>query len=314
MMVRSDVFLPFLLILPIALHATATNGPVDDVQRTERPRIAITIDDLPWLGSPAPGESRAAATRRLLARLTERGVHATGFVVCDRIKPAAPLLPLWLESGMELGSHTESHRNLNDADLETWLADVRSCDRTLRRLTGGPVRFFRYPYLHQGPTRERRSAALSVLGQLGYQIAHVSVDNSEWVLRRPYEEALRAADEGTRRRIGTLFVEHMLDAVEHYQDFAKRKFGRDVDHVLLLHANILVTDHLGVLLDSLGARGFEFVRLEEALRDPVYARPDDYVGPDGLSWLYRARPATPEGAAWDHRHEASLRDAVRERE
>ncbi len=91
---------------------------------------------------------------------------------------------------------------------------------------------------------------------------------------------------------------------------ARRKFGRDVDHVLLLHANVLVADRLGALLDSLSARGFTFVSLEEALSDPVYARPDGYTGPHGLSWLYRAEPATPEDVAWDEAREAALRRAV----
>ena len=37
----------------------------------------------------------------------------------------------------------------------------------------------------------------------------------------------------------------------------------------------------------LEARGYRLVSLNEALADPAYGRPDEYVGPRGLSWLQR---------------------------
>ena len=39
----------------------------------------------------------------------------------------------------------------------------------------------------------------------------------------------------------------------------------------------------------LRARGYRFVTLEEALADPAYDTPDEYVGPTGISWLHRWR-------------------------
>jgi len=299
----------FALTTLAALLAVGWSPTSTPAQEASTRALAITLDDLPWLGTPPPGTTRSDLTRRLLSQFEARSVPAIGFVNCERIGDDAGLLRQWLAAGMELGNHTESHRDLNDTPLSQWLADVRSCDTTLRRVGGGPVRFFRYPFLHQGPTAERRAAARSLLDELGYAIAHVSVDNSEWVLRRPYEQALRSGDEEARARIGALFVAHILDAVQHYQSVARERAGRDVTHVLLLHANVLVADHIGTLLDSLSARDFRFVTLEEALRDPVYHRADDYIGPDGLSWLYRFEPAEPERAAWDERRERELRRA-----
>ena len=93
----------------------------------------------------------------------------------------------------------------------------------------------------------------------------------------------------------------------HFQEVARTRLGRDVDQILLLHANALAADHLGSLLDALKAQGYDFISLEEALRDPVYDRADGYTGRKGLSWLYRFEPAIPEGAEWDDREEAHLR-------
>ena len=63
--------------------------------------------------------------------------------------------------------------------------------------------------------------------------------------------------------------------------------------MLLLHANTLNAHHLGALLDALRAQGVVFVPLAEALTDEVYARPDEYAGRGGISWLYRIAPVTP---------------------
>ena len=45
--------------------------------------------------------------------------------------------------------------------------------------------------------------------------------------------------------------------------------------------------HLDALLASLVARGYRFITLEEAMRDPAYATPDVFVGANGPSWLFR---------------------------
>lgn len=306
---------PFLALCSAYVLSAALDASAQSVQASgrprESPRIAITLDDLPWNG-PAPPDGVAAATRRLLSALYTHGAPVTGFVVCGRMVDDDPALRLWLERGLELGSHSEAHRDLNDAPLSLWLADVRSCDRKLRRLTGRPVRFFRFPYLHQGPTLERRTAALDLLEELGYRVAHVTVDNSEYVLARPYDAALSRDDEEERRRLLDLFVDHILTMTRHYVEVARRKFGRDVSQILLLHANALVADGMGRLLDALAAEGFQIVTLDEALTDPVYALPDAYLGRRGLSWLYRVEPLAAEDAAFDDQRASELRARLRD--
>ncbi|UCC82589.1 MAG: polysaccharide deacetylase family protein [Gemmatimonadota bacterium] len=292
------------LVVLIMLAAACGRG-----ERPPAPRIAITVDDLPWNG-PAPPEGREVATQRLLATLEAHGAPAAGFVTCGRVPTDAPVLRLWLERGMTLGNHSQAHWDLNSAPLDLWLEDVRACDALLQEVTGGTVRFFRYPMLHQGPTDERQQAALALLRELDYRIAHVTVDNSEFMLSRPYEEALRSGDEANAERIGRLLVEHIVSVVHHARDVARRKVGRDVDQVLLLHATELVADHMDALLDALAAEGFLFISLEEALADPVFQLPDAYTGPKGLSWLYRIEPLDPQDVAWDDAQAEALREAL----
>ena len=269
--------------------------------------IAVTIDDLPWIGPPH-GDLALSGTDRLLDALASRGVTATGFVNCDRARERDPILDRWLAAGMELGNHSAGHPDLNRTDLDAWLEDVRTCDRFLQALTGGPARWFRFPFLHQGPTLERREAVADALDELGYDNAHVTIDTSDWLLAVAYREALARGDRAEAERVGRAYVEHIVTMSRHYRDFARERFGRDVAHVLLIHANAMNADWLGAVLDALAEDGFRFVSLEEAMEDPVYDLPDGYLGESGISWLYRVEPATPAAAAWDQAREDEIRE------
>ena len=283
--------------------------------------LAVTIDDLPWVGPVAPGDSMEAGNRRILAALAEHHVAATGFVVCDR--GAEAVLRGWLTAGHTLGNHTSTHRAVDAVTEEVWEQDVVRCQATLDRLAssaadaggmggtataGGEVdgttpveraRWFRFPYLRTGRTPERREAAHATLARLGLREAPVSVDTSEWALAKPYVDALAAKKAALAASIGEAYVDHMMRAVRRYQGVAEARAGRPIPHVLLLHANALAADHLGELLSRLEAAGARFVPLEVALADPIYGGPDGYAGPVGPSWLLRMAPADLEGWRWD---------------
>ncbi|HSJ25253.1 MAG TPA: polysaccharide deacetylase family protein [Longimicrobiales bacterium] len=269
--------------------------------------MAITVDDLPWIGAVRPGETQGDALQRLIDALVARNAPAMAFPNCARLGAGAPSVHRWVAAGLDVGNHSAGHLDLNSAPLAQWLADVRSCHDVVKSLTGANTVWFRFPFLHQGPTAERQDAALALLRELGSPIAHVSIDTSDWILAVAYGEAVRAGNATRADSIGAAFVQHVLRAAEHYQEVARRKVGNDVAHVLLLHANLLVSDYIGPLLDELAGRGFQFVSVAAAHQDPVYRRRDEYTGADGLSWLYRMAPATPEEKAWDDAEAAQLR-------
>ena len=271
--------LPALALALLSAPRPAPGAPVETV--------AITIDDLPFVGGVGPGDSVPAASARILAALAKHGVKAAGFVVCDRIRPKAPVLKAWLAAGHTLGNHSTTHRAFDRLDLAAWTADVRGCKARLEAVAGQPVPWFRYPYLQRGRTVAARDGGLAALRAMGHRPAPVSVDTGEWILVKPYVEALRRGDRQTAAAIGEAYVRHVVAASRHFRQVAQRQLGRPVPHVLLLHANALAADHLDALLAALKADGFGFVPLETALADPIYRRADHYTGPIGLSWLYR---------------------------
>ena len=150
-------------------------------------------------------------------------------------------------------------------------------------------------------------AAAEALREMGYSTAHVTIDNSEWLLAAAYGQALMAGDIRRREAIASAYVEHLADALAHFTEVAQSVAGRDVAHVLLLHANALAADHLGRVLDDFRARGVVFVSLTEALSDPIYGREDRYTGPKGFSWLYRIDPdGTKAAQRWDEQEASRI--------
>lgn len=275
-------------------------------------RMAVTVDDLPWQDHGPRDVARAGdAPRRLVEALTSRGVPAVGFVNSDRVDDPA-LVRAWTDAGLELGNHGASHQSLSRLGLDAWLGDARRCDTWLRAFGPAP-RWFRYPYLHQGDTVEKRDGAYAGLAAMGYRVAHVSIDTMEWRLAAVYTRALADGDPAGAAAIGAEFTRHLVDASAHYAELARRKVGRDVDHVLLLHAHALGADHLGAALDALAAAGWGWVTLETALADPVYALPDVYTSTYGPSWLHRIAPTAPDDLDWEQRVDREYAERFRVR-
>lgn len=290
---------------------SSVRGPQDDGSAPlSGIELAITLDDLPWVGPlPAGDSTPEQAVERIAAVLRVHEAPATGFVVCDEAVRNESPLHVWTSWGNTLGNHSWSHRDLNSTSVEVWLNDVRRCDDYLRKFGEEYAPYFRFPMLHQGDTRQKRDRVRETLDEMGLQTAHVTVDNSEWILTRVHADALAAGDGVLRHEVGRAFVRHIVAAVEHADEVARRKLGRSVPQVLLLHANSLVDDNLDALLLELRKQGIDFITLREALRDSAYARPDAYVGPKGLSWLYRMRPLSLRDVRWDD----ARADAIRER-
>jgi peptidoglycan/xylan/chitin deacetylase (PgdA/CDA1 family) len=264
-------------------------------------RIAVTVDDLPWVGY-TPLIGRVEATKALLQALD--GVPATGFVNCARVTAEQSILRLWEAAGKPLGNHQQTHDDLNEVGLDPWLAGARRCHERLTEWLGQPPTMFRYPYLRNGNDAAVRDAAVTALTQeLGQTIARVTADNHEWKYAQLYGEARAAGDDERGAALAEAYVTHIVEAVAHAAEFARSKTGRDIDHILLLHANALNADHLHRVVEALRGQGVTFLSLEEAVADPIYARPDAYVAPGGISWMYRIAPVTPS-SEWTFEEES----------
>jgi peptidoglycan/xylan/chitin deacetylase (PgdA/CDA1 family) len=280
-----------------AHSATLTDVP----NATRALQVAITIDDLPWSGRAPSADGPSAALRRIEAALQRCRAPATGFVICDAAQGSRAAIPDWIRSGFDVGNHSARHLDLNTTRLEEWFGDVRRCDTQLLEHGSAYTHYFRFPMLHQGADLATRDAVVQALRELGSSTAHVSVDTSEWLLADGYVRAQQRADFAAMHALGIELSRHVWAAVDHADSVARRKLGRRVPLVLLLHANLLIADKLLEVLEMLMAQKVEFISMRQALADPVYALPDEYVGRKGVSWLYRIAPLDAADVAWDDR-------------
>jgi peptidoglycan/xylan/chitin deacetylase (PgdA/CDA1 family) len=262
--------------------------------------VAVTFDDLPYQASEAqlcdPAQAMALTTD-FLTMLKPLRARATAFVnegkVCEAQR--ASLLPrvlnAWLDAGVDLGNHTFSHPNIHRMTAEAWLADVDAgapYTRAALKARGRTLKYFRHPFLFTGETAEKKAVMAAGLAQRGYTVAPVTIDNNDWMFAAVYRRAEAAGDRALMQRVGEAYVAHMTTVLDFFEPYsAELTGGREPAQVLLLHANSLNRDWYPKIHALYRARGYRFVSLETALKDPVYALPDAYVKAAGISWLHR---------------------------
>jgi len=293
------MFRPFLLCL---LIFAACHHPITKTQKvalakaqvpTSQRTVAVTIDDLPGISL----ENYEAVTEKLLTTLKKYDVPAIGFVNEGKLyrkgklnKKRLTLLDDWLTVGMELGNHTYGHPDYNRLTFEQFSADILKGEKHTKALQtqhGQTMRYFRHPFLHTGNTPQKKEQLEQFLQASGYEIAPVTIDNSEWIFAKAYHIALRENDTAQMKKIGETYVQYMEDKTVFYEKQCKTLFDRAIKQTLLIHANALNGDYLDELLEMYRNRGYAFISMAAALEDTAYQSKDEYAGRVGISWIDR---------------------------
>jgi hypothetical protein len=113
------------------------------------------------------------------------------------------------------------------------------------------------------------------------------VDNEDYLFAAAYSRAGASGDEDLARRVVAAYLAFTESAFDYSESLALELFGRPIRHVLLLHANALNAGHFEDLALLMRRRGYAFIPLDEALRDPAFESPDRYVGAGSINWLGR---------------------------
>ncbi len=147
------------------------------------PVVALTFDDLPAAGSLPPGQNRSKVAAALAAELKANHLEGTyGFVNAVKLEndpDAQQALHSWVDAGMNIGSHTWSHISLSANTAEDFEHEIARNEPALAEY--GETRdwhWFRYPFLWEGDTLDKRRAVRAYLRDRGYRVAQVC-----WILR-----------------------------------------------------------------------------------------------------------------------------------
>lgn len=284
------------LVLVLGL-VVLTLGPAH-AQRSKT--IALTFDDLPKAHGSDDIQGLRKTTDSILRVLKAHHAPAVAFVNEDKLYVGYHLIPgrvdelrKWVNAGVILGNHTYSHIDINAVPLKTYENNVIKGEKTYTRLMRGhsTEKWFRHPFTHTGPTAEIKNALDKFLATRGYRVAPFTIENSDWLFSSAYEKAQQSGDQAQAARIRDEYLSYNAKMLDWFESLAKDDFGHEIPQILLIHSNALHTDALDALLTQLEKRGYRFVTLTEAMKDPAYTSPDEYVGKFGPSWLHRWRVA-----------------------
>jgi peptidoglycan/xylan/chitin deacetylase (PgdA/CDA1 family) len=120
----------------------------------------------------------------VLARLH---LAATDYVITSRISGPDPSFLTWQElrraerGGIEVGSHTLTHRPLPQLPPATMMRELVASRRTLEQHLGHPVQWFAYPYGSFNP------ATVAAVHRAGYALAVTTQGGSRQDASRPLE-------------------------------------------------------------------------------------------------------------------------------
>jgi len=201
---------------------TAKETKIDFIRRgpTEGNRVALTFDD-----GPTPG-----VTNRILDELKQRQLHATFFMIGERIAAAPDLARRVLAEGHEIANHSFSHPNLTALPDQQVEDEIKKTQDIMSEVLNHRAKWFRPPY---GVLR-RTQASLAEKHGLG--IVLWSLDSADW------------SQPGTDKIVGTILTETKAGAIIVCHD---------------LHQQ--TADGVGAVCDGLRERGFSLATLSEIL-------------------------------------------------
>lgn len=262
--------------------------------------IAITFDDLPYAQDDRDDLAlEQKTTASMTAVVTKHHVPSVAFVNenkviwhAGQIDAHVALLNQWLDAGAELGNHNFGHVGLTATPLGKVEDAVIQGEPILRQLMerrGMRLHYYRQPMMQTGPTAEIKAAFDKFLADRGYTVAPFTIEDSDWVFSNAYGRAREKQDATLRARVRQAYLDYFDQMMDWFERVARDTFGRDMAHIIIVHADEINGDCLEELLTRLERRGYRFVSLEEALRDPAYQTPDGYIGKYGPSYLHRWR-------------------------
>jgi len=261
------------------------------------PKIAVTFDDLPVHGPLPPGETRLEVISKIISALHAASLPPTyGFVNAvhlERQPEHAAVLEAWRAAGNPLGNHTWSHINLDERPLDEVEQDVLRDEPVLDKLMKGEDwHWFRYPYLAEGDTPEKKTAFRDFLHQRGYKIAAVTMSFGDYLWNGPYARCKTKDDGAEVKKLEDSYLKAALQSIDYYRGMSHALYGRDIAYVLLMHVGAFDAEMLPRLLELYRSKGFEFVSLPEAERDRFYRSSIDLslpAEPDMLEQVMRAQ-------------------------
>ncbi len=275
------LIIPVILLLVFSGYISAT-----DSDTAPKPSISFTFDD----GSikDMPGYNVRTWNRLILAALEKNRVKAVLFIKGSGMdnKKGKAIIESWSRAGHLIGNHTYSHYYYNSkkVSIDSFKADFLKNDRFISKFSTY-TKIFRFPYLKEGNSIEKRDGFRKFLKRHNYRNGYVTIDASDWYVNSRLLKRLKKDKNSDIEGFRKFYIKHLYARAEFYDNLAYRLTGRRVKHNILLHHNFAAALFLDDLIKHFRNRGWNIIDAEEAYNDPVYKRePDTIPAGESLIW------------------------------
>jgi peptidoglycan/xylan/chitin deacetylase (PgdA/CDA1 family) len=240
----------------------------------------------------------------IIAALKSAGAPAMGFingVQTEREPASAPALDAWRAAGLELGNHGWSHANLDDL-TDAQFAEELARNEPILKAQMGKARLALVPLTRSCPKPPRIPPSARASANCSPTRATRSppspMDFSDWAYNGTYVRCMAKGDQPRKsprsRKRGSPMPPPIADR---YRAMSRTLYGRDIPYVLLMHLGALDARLLPQLIKIYQRKGFRFVTVAEASRDPYYAgEVNPALAPPAAGSRRRARRQGPAGA------------------
>lgn len=288
-MVSLNTFLKIQSWSLLALLSFGSIGAIATV-KTKNIDVAITIDDLPASGPETANFTRVDVMKKIVSALKKNGVRsAYGFVngITIHNRPELKsLLAEWRNAGFSLGNHTYSHWSFAEKSLDEFKADIEKNEPTLidYGMSIQEIKVFRFPFLQEGETQEKRNGLRNYFKERSYRIAPVTLNFEDWAWGEPFARCHQQKDQKLTGELKELYLKQAQKHLIASQKMVEVLFGKDkkIPHILLLHATAVTGEFLDSLLADYKKLGVTFISLEQALKNPIFSEDTGYVQKSGV--------------------------------
>ncbi len=270
--------------------------------------IAITFDDAPMEdGVFFSGNER---TGKLITELKANNVdQAAFFVITRNIEQNAglPRLNKYVSAGHVLANHTHRHLWMHQIGTRQYIKDIERAHAILNKINGYSP-WFRYPFLNEGHNTGARDSVRAGLKKLGLSNGYVTIDNYDWYINGQVRKAVLAGKKVNEEKLRELYLEHIWNSIQFYNNISEKHLGRSVKHVLLLHENDLAAKFIGDLVKLLRSKGWKIISPTEAYTDPIASEVPDVLfnGQGRVAAIARAKGVPAKELVQESEDEAYL--------
>ncbi len=275
---------PFITSSLPALTQNQSSAPARNAN-TPRPQLAITMDDprlklesnLRW----------SDANSRILKALDSRSIRAALFVCGMRVDEAegSKLISAWDQAGHQICNHSYSHLNYcGPTSYADFAVDFLKNEKIVAPYRNKSL-FFRYPFLKEGDTADKRDRFRGLLKESGYRVGHVTIDASDWYVNQRMADRLIKEPKFNIQPYRDYLIAHLLDRASFYRQLAIDVLGRDIRHTLLIHYNTLNALVLPDVMAAFETAGWQWIDASLAFQDEVFhSLPKTLPAGESLVW------------------------------